>query len=438
MFRLPRACFSTCCGALTVAWACVLPCRAETDMPRYRFAFGQAFVYETKRDGTAEGTIAERLHVWVVEARDTGGWRLLLRKEPFTDGAVDASRVTLAYLDIEPDGSVAANPTISLLMPPRNYFPKLPGTPAELVTGWKEYDPVLDLASSYLSLPDADGSACTVTGSMVEGGSTTRRYGWDAALGTVAKISFFTGRETILASSSTLASAAAVALGRDAVAYFQAVGDHSRRLDAAIRMPNAEATRESLAAGRRAFGEVVQTIQSPEVATVAQATLAGLEAEAEAVCKPGGIRERTSRVLGKPLGDWEATDLDGRRHAAEDYRGKIVVADFWFRSCPYCILAMPQVKAVAARFRGRPVEVLGMNVDENVDDARFMVDSVGMPWPTLQAKSLEGLFHVRDFGCPSIFVIDGAGVVRSVRVGYSATLCEDLGAEVEALLTVQP
>lgn len=437
MFHRARTSSTTCCVALGVVWAVAASGRAETALPRYRFALGQTLVYETNRDGLPEEAIAERLRVWVVEARDTGGWRLLLRKEPCKDGVVDAARVVLAYFDIEPDGAVAANPTISLLMPPRNYFPKLPGTPAELTTGWQDYDPVLDLASTYVPRPDAAGSDCTVTGSMVEGGSTTRRYDWDAARGTVARISFPTGRETTLAASQVVPPAVTAALGRDAAAYFGAVSDHARRLDAALRMPTAEAARESLAAGRRAFGAVVQALESPEVATVAQAALAGMEAEAEAVCKPGGMRERTSRVLGKPLGDWEATDLDGRRHAAADYRGKIVIADFWFRSCPYCILAMPQVKAVAARFRGRPVAVLGMNVDENIADARFMVDAVGMPWPTLQAKPLEGLFHLRDFGCPAVFLIDGTGVVRSVRVGYSATLADDLGAEVEALLAAE-
>jgi peroxiredoxin len=155
---------------------------------------------------------------------------------------------------------------------------------------------------------------------------------------------------------------------------------------------------------------------------------------AEAVCKAGGLRERTSRVLGSSPGDWEAIDTKGTLHTAKDYHGRVVVADFWYRNCPACILAILQVKAIAKHFTGRPVALLGMNVDENEADAIFMAKTLELAYPTLRAKSLEESFGMEDFGYPTLFIIDQQGVIRSLRIGYSATLAEEVIAEVDKLL----
>lgn len=44
----------------------------------------------------------------------------------------------------------------------------------------------------------------------------------------------------------------------------------------------------------------------------------------------------------------------GKKHALKHYRGKVVVLDFWYRNCGWCLRAMPQVKEAATHFRGRP------------------------------------------------------------------------------------
>jgi hypothetical protein len=95
---------------------------------------------------------------------------------------------------------------------------------------------------------------------------------------------------------------------------------------------------------------------------------------------------------------------------------------------------MPEVKAIARHFAGRPVALLGMNIDENETDAIFMANSLALPYPTLRAQSLEKIFHMEDFGYPTLFIIDQEGVIRSLRIGYSATLAEEVIAEVEKLL----
>ncbi len=139
------------------------------------------------------------------------------------------------------------------------------------------------------------------------------------------------------------------------------------------------------------------------------------------------------RVIGQPAPAWTFDDLEGTAHRLSDYRGQVVVLDFWYRACGWCIRSMPQVQAVARRFADRPVAVLGMNVDRNVSDARAVVEQLGITTTTIRAdQSIAQAYGVR--GYPTLFVVDQSGNMRLVHVGYSTTLEEELAQLIERLL----
>jgi thiol-disulfide isomerase/thioredoxin len=69
------------------------------------------------------------------------------------------------------------------------------------------------------------------------------------------------------------------------------------------------------------------------------------------------------QVLNKPAAEWLLKDIDGEMHELKNYQGKVVILDFWYRGCGWCIRAMPQLKELADDFKDKPVVVLGMNTD---------------------------------------------------------------------------
>jgi thiol-disulfide isomerase/thioredoxin len=142
--------------------------------------------------------------------------------------------------------------------------------------------------------------------------------------------------------------------------------------------------------------------------------------------------ERRAAVLNRPAADWATTDLEGKPHALKDYRGKVVILDFWYRGCGWCIRSMPQLKEVVAHFKGRPVVFFGMNTDRKLEDARFVVDKMGLTYTNLKAEGLPEKYQVRGF--PTLVIIDQEGVVRDLHVGYSPTLREEVIRSVERLL----
>ena len=137
-------------------------------------------------------------------------------------------------------------------------------------------------------------------------------------------------------------------------------------------------------------------------------------------------------MIGEAADEFKTTDLDDKPQALADYRGKVVVLDFWYRGCGWCIRAMPALEKVSEHYQGQPVAVLGMNTDKVLDDAKFVVDKMGLKYTTLKAEGLPEKFKVRGF--PTFILIDQSGKIRDIHAGWEATLERDLEEKIDRLL----
>jgi thiol-disulfide isomerase/thioredoxin len=100
--------------------------------------------------------------------------------------------------------------------------------------------------------------------------------------------------------------------------------------------------------------------------------------------------------------------------------------DFWGTWCGWCIKAMPQIQAVHEHYKGKPVAILGMNVenDPSADPLGFMKKSGYTYEQLMKAEAITSNYKVT--GYPFLYVIDQNGKVLEVEVGYSATLKDKL------------
>ena len=142
--------------------------------------------------------------------------------------------------------------------------------------------------------------------------------------------------------------------------------------------------------------------------------------------------KQRAEFLNKPAADWEVADLAGKPHALKHYHGKVVVMDFWYRGCGWCMRAMPQVNRLAHDFQDRPVAFLGMNTDRQSSDAELVVKLMDLGYPVLKAEGLPKKYGVQGF--PTMIIIDQEGVIRDVHVGYTPTLYHDVAEIVQGLL----
>jgi peroxiredoxin len=136
--------------------------------------------------------------------------------------------------------------------------------------------------------------------------------------------------------------------------------------------------------------------------------------------------------MGKPAATFETKEIDGKTVKLADLKGQVVVLDFWYRGCGWCVKAMPQMNQLADDFAGKPVAIFGMNTDRNEKDAKFVIEKMGLKYPTLKAEGLPERFGVQGF--PTLIIIDPQGNVHDIHVGYSPDLREKVGKQIKALL----
>ncbi len=150
--------------------------------------------------------------------------------------------------------------------------------------------------------------------------------------------------------------------------------------------------------------------------------------------------ERRAEILNKPIPAWEAKDFEGKSYSSESLKGKVVILDFWYRGCLWCVRAMPQMNQLANELKNENVVILGVNIDERVDDAKFVIRQAQLSYPNLQFHpEMQKVKHHEllkcTFGCPTLLIIDQTGNLAEIHAGYSPTLKKEVLESVRKLLT---
>ncbi len=135
---------------------------------------------------------------------------------------------------------------------------------------------------------------------------------------------------------------------------------------------------------------------------------------------------------GTPAPPFELTDLGGRPVRLADYRGKVVLIDFWATWCVSCQEEMPALKALHDKLRRREFALLAPSLDEGAPEvlARYMVEN-SIPYTVLFAE--PGIIDdYRIFGLPTKYLIDKEGIVH--RKYLSDTPVAEVEADILDLL----
>jgi len=120
---------------------------------------------------------------------------------------------------------------------------------------------------------------------------------------------------------------------------------------------------------------------------------------------------------GFPAPSFSFVDLSGRPATLSEYKGRVVLLDFWATWCEACQDELPALKRIDAQYRGRGFELLAASVDEDGRKALLpYVAQNAIPWRVVLANA-DGVEKYSVFGLPTKFLIDREGVIARSYVG---------------------
>jgi len=134
------------------------------------------------------------------------------------------------------------------------------------------------------------------------------------------------------------------------------------------------------------------------------------------------ISVASEALTGKPVPDFQAETLDGKRIQFSELRGQAVVVNFFASWCPVCQAENPQLRQLRAELAGHGVRFLGVLVDsvetpETVDEARKALARDPLPYPVvLMNDTVRGAFQYEGF--PATYFVRSDGVFTTTLLGY--------------------
>ncbi len=121
--------------------------------------------------------------------------------------------------------------------------------------------------------------------------------------------------------------------------------------------------------------------------------------------------------VGVPAPGFTLPDLEGKLHGLSEYRGRVVVLNFWATWCPPCIDEMPSLQRLHQALAERGVAVIAVSVDERFSDVPAFARKFGLTFPVLYDQGKKVSRKYQTFKYPETYILDREGRLKSKVVG---------------------
>src|SRR6266404_7436801 len=126
--------------------------------------------------------------------------------------------------------------------------------------------------------------------------------------------------------------------------------------------------------------------------------------------KSESLKEKNKLLaVGATAPDWELSGADGKLQSLAQYRGKVVVLDFWATWCGPCTEVMPQMQKLHEKYKDKGVAVFGVSSWEQKDPAAFMKEKRYSYGLLLKGEDIAERYGVATL--PAVYIIGADGRV---------------------------
>ncbi len=125
----------------------------------------------------------------------------------------------------------------------------------------------------------------------------------------------------------------------------------------------------------------------------------------------------SSGSAGAPVPDFTATTLSGETVHLTDYKGQVVMLNFWATWCPPCKAEMPTIQAAYNHYRKQGFTVLAINNREQATQIQPFANALALTFPIILdiGSVLQDTFAIK--GYPTSLFISDAGEVYATHTG---------------------
>ena len=122
-------------------------------------------------------------------------------------------------------------------------------------------------------------------------------------------------------------------------------------------------------------------------------------------------------LIHKRAPEFARRQFNGRTLDLANYRGKVVLLNFWATWCAPCLVEMPVFAAWQRQYGAQGLQVIGISMDDDAAPARKLAERLKLDYPVALGDAQLGNLYHGVLGLPLTMLIDRNGIVRAQYLG---------------------
>jgi thiol-disulfide isomerase/thioredoxin len=145
----------------------------------------------------------------------------------------------------------------------------------------------------------------------------------------------------------------------------------------------------------------------------------------------GAVRPASGRMQAPAF---VLNDTAGHTVSLSQFKGKVVLLDFWATWCGPCRLSMPALEKLHEEYGPKGLQVLGINIDEDPSGVAQFAHDIGVSYPVLLGGStgVDNRYGVS--GIPAFLLLDRRGRAADSWVGFDPSFAADWRRSIDKVL----